>query len=542
MLASAAAAVKPPRRSPFRDCPWPPDHPDRRALEAQLPADHPARWFDALLGRLDLGPLRAGYAGRGSRAHPPERLLAFVLHLLFRGVLAPAAWFRAAREEQPCRWLLRGLRPARSVLYAFRDRLGPHLDGWHAQVLAWAQREGVTAADAGSLDGTLVGTRASRHRLLGRAALARRLAILAQAVARDQAPPDPGPDPDPAWLARHEAALAALWLLLLAVELVLGTYRVAWPRWLARSRRGRLLQRQRYEAALGRLGRQQAEHAARQGRVAKAKRRPAEALKVSATDADAVLGKDKAGVYRPLLNLQLLRATDAPLALAWEVVAKHNDRGQLRPMVERAERLLGRRPGRVLADGSYATLSDLRWCEGQGVEVLAPPPPEGAGGAAGLLPKSAFAWLEPEQAYVCPQGQRLELRQRTTERRAGGERLAVRVYRADGEQCRRCPRQGACTRNPGRGRVVKRYDGEEALERLRQRMERQDKQREYRRRSQTVELGFADVKAHRGLREFRSWGLARARTQAGLVLLACNLMNTQRALLRRQQAAATKSP
>src|SRR5262245_66085842 len=109
MLASAVAGVKPPRRCPFRRLPWPPDHPDWLALNAQLPPDHSARWFDALRDRLDLAPLRARYSGRGSPAHPPEQLLSFVLYLLFRGVLAPSAWFVASREEQPCRWLLPGL-------------------------------------------------------------------------------------------------------------------------------------------------------------------------------------------------------------------------------------------------------------------------------------------------------------------------------------------------------------------------------------------------------------------------------------------------
>src|SRR5262249_19561145 len=184
-------------------------------------------------------------------------------------------------------------------------------------------------------DGSFIPTRASRHRLLGVAALAYRVSVLRQAVAWDTAPA-PLPDPDPAWLAQHETELASLLLLLLTIELAVGTYRVPWPRWLGRSVRGRRQQYDRHQGALVRLRQQQAAHAGRQRRKAKAKRRPAEALKVSVTDADAVLGKDKLGVYRPLLNLQLLRATDAPVTLAWETVAAHNDRGQLKPLLQPA--------------------------------------------------------------------------------------------------------------------------------------------------------------------------------------------------------------
>jgi transposase len=534
MVAATAPAVNPPRRCPFRTVPWPADHPDGLALDAQLPCDHTARWFDVLRDRLDLQPLRDSYSGRGSPAHPPEQLLSLVLYLVFHGVLAPAAWYVAARDSQPCRWLLRGLRPSRSTLYEFRDRVGPFLDAWHAQTLAWAQQEGVTTAQQGALDGSFLPTRASRHRLLGAAALSHRLAVLRQALAWDKAPPPP-PDPDPAWLATHQHELAGLLLLLVTLEVVQGTYRIPWPRWLARSARGRRQQYERCREAQERLRQQQAAHVGRQPRVAKAKRRAAQRLKVSLTDADAVLGKDKQGVYRPLLNLQLLRATDAPLTLAWEVVARHNDRGQLRPMVQRLEQLVGRRPRQVLADGIYATLADLQWCEGQGVEVLAPLPGPEAATAGGRLPKAAFVWDAQGQTYTCPQGQRLRLRQRTTEKREG-EALTVLVYRAEGQQCQQCPRRQECTTNPQRGRVVKRYEGEEVQERLRQRMEQEEKQKEYRQRGQTVELGYADVKTHRGLREFRSWGLPRARTQAGLVLLACNLMNVHRAVQRRPGA------
>jgi hypothetical protein len=336
--------------------------------------------------------------------------------------------------------------------------------------------------------------------------------------------------------------LGGLLLLLLTIELALGTYRVPWPRWLARSARGRRQQQARYQQAQERLQQQQNGHAARQRRVAKKKRRSADRLKVSVTDADAVLGKDKQGVYRPLLNLQLVQATDAPLTLAWDLVARHNDRGQLKPMVKRTEALAGQRPRQVLVDGIYPTLSDLQWCEEQAVAVLAPLLEEGARTSGGRLPKAAFLWNAEARNYTCPQGKQLSLWQQTTEKREGEVSLPVLVFRADGQECQRCPQQQDCTSNPAKGRVVKRYVGEEVQERLRQRMEQEDKQQEYSKRGQSVELGYADIKTHRGLREFRSWGLPRARTQAGLVLLACNLMNTHRALQRRRKAQTGGAP
>ena len=59
----------------------------------------------------------------------------------------------------------------------------------------------------------------------------------------------------------------------------------------------------------------------------------------------------------------------------------------------------------------------------------------------------------------------------------------------------------------------------------------------YKLRKQSVELGYADLKEHRGLRVFRCFGRRRARAQAGLVILASNGLNIMRALQRRQNTA-----
>lgn len=56
----------------------------------------------------------------------------------------------------------------------------------------------------------------------------------------------------------------------------------------------------------------------------------------------------------------------------------------------------------------------------------------------------------------------------------------------------------------------------------------------------SVELKYADLKAHRGLRVFRGYGRRRARAQAqaqaGLVILAMNGLVAMGVLRRRQQA------
>src|SRR4051812_40577453 len=119
MLPAATLPRKSSRRPRFRAPLWDHDHPALRRIDATLPDDHHARWLATVVARLDLTALRDSYAGRGSDAYPVELVLALVLFLYDEGVLCPAEWARRARWDDQAKWLLRGLVPSRSQLYAF---------------------------------------------------------------------------------------------------------------------------------------------------------------------------------------------------------------------------------------------------------------------------------------------------------------------------------------------------------------------------------------------------------------------------------------
>ncbi len=561
MLAAHCPRRKPSSRVPFLAPRWDDNHPEFRKIDFTLPPDHHARWLAAVVSRLDLVPLRLSYAGRGSLAYLPDLLLTFVLFMYSKGILSPAEWVRQACYDDQSKWLLRGLRPCRSQLYAFRDRLGPFLDAWHSQLIAWAIAEKVTTASRASLDGTLVAALASRHRLMSCRHVDQRLLLLRLAVWADQC--------------EAEGELVALsddlavWVLLGLLAWLLLHY-VAWeseparlPAWLPASVAGRARVLKRCEQARERLEQRLLPYRNKK-KLSKKDCATVKRLKVSLTDPDAALGWDKVGTFRPLYNVMLVQATDAPLTLAWDVLGCSGDRGQLRPMMEKTKEQLGSYPKEAIIDGGFLSVGDVAWCEKEGIVVYAPPAKvegtkaEGAkaaevkaeeagakgkkGGAKGKkLPKKAFRYDGEGQAYFCPQGKRLTPASRTTEKRQGGLELPVIVYRASGEDCRACPQQKGCTSNPGKGRVVKRYEGEEALERLEQRMQESASQEVYKERCRSVELGNADLKEHRGLRVFRCFGKEGARTQAGLTILAGNGLKIVHALQRRQNAARTPS-
>jgi transposase len=576
MLVAPKSRRKPSSRHPFRAPCWPDDHPDLLRIDSSLPSDHHARWLAFVVSRLDLTALRLSYQGYGSLAYPVEILLAFVLFMYSRAILSPARWADEARYDDPSKWLLRGLRPSRSLLYCFRDRAAPFLDEFHKQLIAWAVNEGVTTAWRGSLDGSFVAALASRHQLMSPGRVDRRLLLLRLLVWLEDGHELGDLSAQLARLPEQvlTAGLLGLGLLglgcpapqlldtllgLLALWELLGlqaqTPRL--PAWVPATPVGRQRVLRRYENAQQRLARKLQPYRDKKT-LSKKDQQAIKRMKVSLTDAEAALGWDKVGTFRPLYNVLLVQATDAPLTLAFDVLARNNDDGLLKPMMQKTKEQLGRHLVEVLADGAFVSIPDAVWCEQEGIGVYAPVGKADAGGRgeaakakAGQvgaakkgekIPKSEFRYDSAEGVYYCPEGKRLEPVSRTTQTAGGGVALPVIVHRASTEDCAGCCKRKQCTSSTRQGRTVKRYQGEEALERIAARMDQPQGKELYRQRCQSVELGYADLKEHRGLRVFRCFGIKRARAQAGLVILASNGLKLMRLLQQRHHAPPRASP
>jgi hypothetical protein len=551
------------RRKPLRliQVPLPDFHPDWLELDRELPQGHLARRIRSLVEQIDLVGLFNSFTGVGSPAHPPDLLLQFVLFELQRKRLSPAVWFGDSRESLPARWLLRGLRPARCVLYRFRQHLPLELvDSLNMQILRWAQDEGHTPAANGALDGTFHAAAGSRHQLLNSQALERRceqldavlsleggvgtvtpsgscesaatpaalsgsscagsdrVVLSATMAAHANEPPQPTQASAPAASTRpaDEAGAAP----------------AALPGWMARSHQGRQRQRRRYEQARQTLRARLDEHAKKQKRQRQAKRRSVEQVKICPSEPEAVLGKDKMKVFRPLYNTQIVQDLDSPFVLGYGVYASVTDAGLLPPMLQRSVELTGRGLDELLTDGIYARLLDVRDCRERGIRLYAPLAVSNAPELAksknkgsnqeGAIGKEQFVWLAAEHTYRCPQGHLLQRERCCAEGRRDGEQVMVEQFRCAAEHCRTCPLASRCTKRPDKGRTVKRMQGQELLDEVAERMATPEGKQRYKKRSQTVELCHADFRAHRGLDRFRSFGLRAGQSLIGLLVLAHN--------------------
>ena len=112
--------------------------------------------------------------------------------------------------------------------------------------------------------------------------------------------------------------------------------------------------------------------------------------------------------------------------------------------------------------------------------------------------------------------------------------MVLTTYRCPKEHCQACPLAAQCTRSAN-GRTIKRNEHEDLIIAQQAKMKTPEAKAIYRQRCQTIELRFADTKAHRGLRRFSGRGLSRVRIEVGLLVLSHNLLVVQAA--RRRKAA-----
>lgn len=475
--------------------PWTTASPQWQAIDQRLPLDHVARRIARVVEGLDLTPLWNSYLGAGKRALPPDLLLKAVLYEMQQGRSSPAQWTRDAREVEPLRWLLLGVEPSRTRWYDYRDRLAPFWDRWNSAVVGDAVNEGMTPATRAATDSSTVEANASRRLFLNEEGLQKRRETIDEHLGkaeRGQARPE-----NP-------------------------------PGWLANTKTGLREQKQRYDEAFAVLRERQAANAQRRS----SKRKPAENIRVCPADPQAILARDKLDVFRPLYTVQFVRDLDSPLIFAADVLTQNNDNGVLEPMIKRMVTNTGAPPREMLVDSGYVSMQHLEYCQRTEIRLYGPCQQNDFSEATAKkpqsnqhtqLPKSGFRWDAVDQEYECPEGHRLPFT-RTVEQQRSDYRIRLSLYTCPPEHCQSCPRQKECTSNPSKGRTVSRMENEELLDELRQRMATPEAKKLYKHRCQTVELSFANLKEHGGVRRFRCRGQSRARAEVACWVLMHNAL------------------
>jgi transposase len=453
------------------------------------------------VGKLNRATIDQAYRGSGSRPYDPVALLKMVLYQYLKGNQSPATWYEEAKRNEAMQWLGRGYVPARRTWYDFRDRAGEFIEDVHEQIIARALDRGLDPT-VGVQDGTAVAACASRHRMVNRSTLERRIEQLG--------------------------------------SIIEGEFDDELPKWVPSTDSGR----QDLVERMNKASKVLAERIAKNAKRPCDKRKDSEKIQVSLSDPVAPLGRDKLKVFRPLYTVQYVVAAVSQLIMAYCCEPEVTDVGTLAPMIDKTQKAVGGQLKTMMADAAYCSIVDLQDCQQRGIELLAPVQSNAFTDSKKKtkpnqqLPRDEFEWDEVEQCYRCPQGHRLEYRDRTRKQRHSGRQLWESRYCCDSAHCGACPLAGKCLRPGSMCRTIKRLEGQELLDAQREKMVDPEVQARYRLRGQTVELAYADSKGNRRLQRFHGRGLARVRAETGLMVVAQNLIRLDR--LERNQSTAVK--
>jgi transposase len=235
---------------------------------------------------------------------------------------------------------------------------------------------------------------------------------------------------------------------------------------------------------------------------------------VSLTDPDArsmaTSGKGTATVG---YNVQIAVDAEHHLIVAHEVINQGYDRHQLAPMALKAQQATGCEQVTALADRGYFTGDQVLLCEGTGVAPIVPKVLTSSGTKRGLFARQDFIYDTEHDHYTCPAGAKLTKIHRRVDHTEDFDR-----YRHL-SACFTCPLRPRCT--PTKRRIIKRWENEDVLDRMQDRLDRMPEAMGVRR--QTVEHPFGTLKAWMGATHFLTRTLDKVRTEMSLHVLAYNL-------------------
>ena len=263
--------------------------------------------------------------------------------------------------------------------------------------------------------------------------------------------------------------------------------------------------------------------------------------RVNLTDQDAQLMKGRQGIM-PGYNAQAMASPVAQssgngmLITAADVVNSAADSGQLVPMLEQAEEMIGESVPVTLADGGYHTAANLAAGEQRGDLFVMPE--RYHPGVQGPYFKDKFIYDPATDTYLCPEGQRLPFR--GLRRKNGKVRGTFRVYRASRTVCRACPAYGVCTKDVHSGRALWIGPTDALLRQHRHWMTIERDRGLYARRKGLIEPIFGILKEQLGARRFLLRGLVTVRAEFTLLATAFNLRTLWRVWTTRWKPTVTE--
>ena len=236
---------------------------------------------------------------------------------------------------------------------------------------------------------------------------------------------------------------------------------------------------------------------------------------ISITDPDArSMATSGRGTGMVGYNVQSAVDVESHLIVAHKVTNQGHDRLQLFSISDQAKQALGAESLDVVADRGYFRMQELEKCYAEGIFPTMPIPQTSGNISKERFSKRDFKYIEADDEYECPAGERLEWRFRSVER---GEEVDKYWTSA----CDTCPWKSNCTSETNQYRRISRLQSEELAEHMQMRLETEPDRMRIRR--STVEHPFGTIKCWMGHTHFQTKGLENVATEMSLHVLAYNM-------------------
>jgi len=200
------------------------------------------------------------------------------------------------------------------------------------------------------------------------------------------------------------------------------------------------------------------------------------------------------------------------LIVEHDVSTAMGDRKQLARMSNKAKTATGIDNLEVIADRGYYNMEQIKDTVDAGITPYVPKSLTSNNKAKGLYDRRDFVYIEQDDEYQCPAGERLPKRMMTFD---GNKRM----WRYWSSNCKNCHLKSRCT--TGKERRVTRWEHGKVLEVHEQRMSRNPTMMQL--RKQTVEHPFGTIKSWMGMHHFKTKTRKRVSTEMSLHVLAYNL-------------------
>jgi transposase len=329
-----------------------------------LPEGHLARFIVEIVEQLDLTAIKSTYAGRGSKAHHPEMLLALLFYGYATGVFSSRKLEQATYDSVAFRYIAANNHPDHDTIASFRKRFLPELSSLFVQILLIAQQMGCLKLGKVSLDGTKVKANASKHRALSwkhANHLEEQLKAEVAELLRRAEEVDNSELPEglniPAELSRREARLEAIAAAKAKIE--------------SRAAERYAAERAEYEKKLAKrkAKEQEAGKKLRGKQPKQAEFGPRDKDQVNLTDEESRIMPVSDGGFEQCYNAQASVDVESMLIVGHHLTQNPNDKLEVDPALE-ALKALPERLGRVdglLADAGYFSAANIASCQEEAI-------------------------------------------------------------------------------------------------------------------------------------------------------------------------------